>query len=98
MDATAQLCHPFYALRMYGVKRLCYDANDLYLGSLWPLPPLPDDCSVERVGKSGNLIVITSIKEPLTVSNPAHVAAVRRLSEVLERAGMLAPIPPAHPL
>jgi len=62
-----------------------------------PLPPLPEDCAVERVGELGNLVTITSIRERLTVSNPAYVAAVRRLSEVLERAGFLAPIPPAKP-
>jgi len=61
-----------------------------------PLPSLPKECSTERVGELGTLISITSINERLTISNPAHVALVRQLSEVLEQAGVLAPIPPTN--
>jgi hypothetical protein len=58
------------------------------------LPALPLECEVTRIDNFGNLIFISSLQS-ITVSNPDHVAAVRRLSEVLKRAGMLAPVPPA---
>jgi len=57
------------------------------------LPALSPECEVTRIDDLGNLILITSIQK-VTASNPAHVASIRRLSETLERAGMLAPTPP----
>jgi hypothetical protein len=59
-----------------------------------PLPKLPDDCEVTKVEGVGSLIVIGGI-DRLTASNPAHVEAVRRLSETLGAAGLLSPTPTA---
>jgi hypothetical protein len=58
-----------------------------------PLPKLPDGYEVIRIENLGSLIVIRGI-DRLTASNSAHVDAVRRLSEVLETAGLLVPTPP----
>jgi hypothetical protein len=57
-----------------------------------PLPKLPDDCEVTRIEGLGSLIVIKGI-DRLTASNPAHVEAMRRLSEALKGAGLLTPTP-----
>jgi hypothetical protein len=53
---------------------------------------LPQECAVTRIGTLGCLIATTSITK-ITASNPAQVTAVRQLSEILEKAGMLSPIP-----
>lgn len=57
------------------------------------LPALPEGCEVTRLEGQGSLIVLKGF-DRLTASNPAHVEAVWQLSDVLERAGMLAPTPP----
>ena len=57
------------------------------------LPPLPPECEVIRVDELGNLIYIKSIDRP-TVSNERHVQAIRNVSEILRKTGMLAPVPP----
>ena len=48
-----------------------------------PLPQLPEQYAVSRVGELGSLIVIKGI-ERLTASNPEHVAMVQQLSEALQ--------------
>jgi hypothetical protein len=58
-----------------------------------PLPALPKEYEVTRINGLGNVINITTI-DRLTMSNPAHIEAIRRLSEILEKAGMLAITPP----
>jgi hypothetical protein len=57
------------------------------------LPKLPDDYEVTRIEGLGSLIVIKGI-DRITASNPAHVAVVRKLSNLLNAAGLLGPIPP----
>jgi hypothetical protein len=58
------------------------------------LPALPKEYEITRINGFGSVIVITTI-DRLTVSNPVHIEAMRRLSEILEKAGMLAPTPPS---
>lgn len=58
------------------------------------LPALPPECEMTRVADLGNLICIKSIDRP-TVSNEAHVKAILDVSEILRKAGLLAPVPPA---
>lgn len=56
------------------------------------LPALPPECEVTRVADLGDLIYIKSIDRP-TASNEAHVKAIRDVSEILRKAGLLAPTP-----
>jgi len=56
------------------------------------LPRLPAEYQVTRIEGLGNLITITGI-DRITASNPAHVAAVQQLWEILIAAGLLPPTP-----
>jgi hypothetical protein len=56
------------------------------------LPALDSEFEVSRISNQGSLIVIPSIDRP-TVSKSPHVASIRTLSQILDRAGMLAPTP-----
>ncbi len=57
------------------------------------LPRLPREYETTDVEGLGSLIVIRGVGR-LTAANPAHVEAVRRLSQALDRAGLLQPTPP----
>jgi hypothetical protein len=57
------------------------------------LPPLPAPVRIEPVGKLGWLLTLSS--EPMTASNPEHVALTARVRELLDRAGLIErPRPP----
>ncbi len=58
------------------------------------LPPLPAPVRIEPVGSLGWLLVLSS--EPMTASNPEHVAFTTRVRELLDRAGLIE-IPQAPP-
>ncbi len=65
-----------------------------YVSDRYGKPPsLPREYEVSRVGNAGNLIVVSSIDRP-TILNRAHVESLRKLSNILEQAGMLSPTPP----
>jgi hypothetical protein len=51
------------------------------------LPPLPAPVRIEPVGKLGWLLVLSP--EPMTASNPEHVAFTTRVRELLDRAGLI---------
>ncbi|WNG61166.1 hypothetical protein F0U59_45485 [Archangium gephyra] len=51
------------------------------------LPPLPAPVRIEPVGKLGWLLVLSP--EPMTASNPEHVAFTARIRELLDRAGLI---------
>ncbi|WPB76101.1 Imm52 family immunity protein [Archangium violaceum] len=51
------------------------------------LPPLPAPVRIEPVGTLGWLLVLSS--EPMTASNPEHVAFTARIRELLDRAGLI---------
>jgi hypothetical protein len=57
------------------------------------LPELPPTCGTQHLEGLGTLIVLNGIKR-VSSSGIQHVKAVRSLSEVLKKAGMLAPLPP----
>ena len=60
---------------------------------LGTLPPLPAPVRIEPVGKLGWLVVLSP--EPMTASNPEHVAFTARIRELLDRAGLIErPQPP----
>ncbi|EPX61214.1 hypothetical protein D187_000997 [Cystobacter fuscus DSM 2262] len=52
------------------------------------LPPLPAPVRIEPVGTLGWLLVLSP--EPMTASNPEHVAFSSRIRELLDRAGLIA--------
>ncbi len=54
---------------------------------LGKLPPLPAPVRIEPVGTLGWLLVLSS--EPMTASNPEHVAFTARVRELLDRAGFI---------
>ena len=54
---------------------------------LGPVPPLPAPVRVEPVGSLGSLLILSP--EPMTASNPEHVALTSHVREVLERSGLL---------
>ncbi|KFA88598.1 Imm52 family immunity protein [Archangium violaceum] len=54
---------------------------------LGKLPPLPAPVRIEPVGKLGWLLVLSP--EPMTASNPEHVAFTARIRELLDRAGLI---------
>ena len=58
------------------------------------LPPLPAPVRIEPVGTLGWLLVLSP--EPMTASNPEHVAFTSRVRDLLDRAGLIArpPYPP----
>ncbi len=57
------------------------------------LPPLPAPVRIEPVGALGWLLVLSA--EPMTASNPEHVAFTARVRELLDRAGLIErPRPP----
>ena len=57
------------------------------------LPPLPAPVRIEPVGALGWLLVLSP--EPMTASNPEHVAFIARVRELLHRAGLIErPRPP----
>jgi hypothetical protein len=60
-----------------------------------PLPPLPAEYRVVRVGEKGNLIIVSDI-ERVTASNPGHVRLIRNLFEILRVAGLESPTPAAR--
>ncbi|MFL5358671.1 Imm52 family immunity protein [Archangium sp.] len=62
---------------------------------LGTLPPLPAPVRIEPVGALGWLLVLSP--EPMTASNPEHVAFTVRVRELLDRAGLIAR-PKAEPL
>jgi hypothetical protein len=62
---------------------------------LGSLPPLPAPVRIEPVGTLGWLLVLSP--EPMTASNPEHVAFTVRVRELLDRAGLIAR-PKAEPL
>jgi hypothetical protein len=62
---------------------------------LGTLPPLPAPVRIEPVGALGWLLVLSP--EPMTTSNPEHVAFTRRVRELLDRVGLIAR-PKAEPL
>jgi hypothetical protein len=62
---------------------------------LGTLPPLPAPVRIEPVGTLGWLLVLSS--EPMTASNPEHVAFTTRVRELLDRAGLIALPYPAPP-
>ncbi|WPB75571.1 Imm52 family immunity protein [Archangium violaceum] len=51
------------------------------------LPPLPAPVRIEPVGTLGWLLVLSP--EPMTASNPEHVALTARVREMLDRAGLI---------
>jgi len=51
------------------------------------LPPLPAPVRIEPVGALGWLLVLSP--EPMTASNPEHVAFTARIRELLDRAGLI---------
>jgi hypothetical protein len=54
---------------------------------LGKLPPLPAPVRIEPVGTLGWLLVLSS--EPMTASNPEHVAFTARVRDLLDRAGLI---------
>ncbi|HYO55131.1 Imm52 family immunity protein [Archangium sp.] len=54
---------------------------------LGTLPPLPAPVRIEPVGALGWLLVLSP--EPMTASNPEHVALTARVRELLDRAGLI---------
>ena len=60
---------------------------------LGTLPPLPAPVRIEPVGTLGWLLVLSP--EPMTASNPEHVAFTARVRELLDRAGLIARPQPA---
>ncbi|HYO67179.1 MAG TPA: Imm52 family immunity protein [Archangium sp.] len=54
---------------------------------LGKLPPLPAPVRIEPVGTLGWLLVLSP--EPMTASNPEHVAFTTRIRELLDRAGLI---------
>ncbi|HZI02626.1 MAG TPA: Imm52 family immunity protein [Archangium sp.] len=54
---------------------------------LGTLPPLPAPVRIEPVGTLGWLLVLSP--EPMTASNPEHVAFTARVRELLDRAGLI---------
>jgi hypothetical protein len=54
---------------------------------LGTLPPLPAPVRIEPVGALGWLLVLSP--EPMTASNPEHVAFTVRVRELLDRAGLI---------
>ncbi|HYO67798.1 MAG TPA: Imm52 family immunity protein, partial [Archangium sp.] len=54
---------------------------------LGKLPPLPAPVRIEPVGTLGWLLVLSP--EPMTSSNPEHVAFTARVRELLDRAGFI---------
>jgi hypothetical protein len=54
---------------------------------LGKLPPLPAPVRIEPVGTLGWLLVLSP--EPMTASNPEHVAFTARVRELLDRAGLI---------
>jgi len=54
---------------------------------LGSLPPLPAPVRIEPVGTLGWLLVLSP--EPMTASNPEHVAFTARVRELLDRAGLI---------
>ena len=61
---------------------------------LGTLPPLPAPVRITPVGTLGWLLVLAP--EPLLASEPEHVAHVARVRNLLDRAGLIAPRPPAN--
>jgi hypothetical protein len=60
---------------------------------LGTLPPLPAPVRIEPVGALGWLLVLAP--EPMSASNPEHVAFTARIRELLDRAGLIErPEPP----
>ena len=51
------------------------------------VPPLPAPVRIESVGELGWLLVLSP--EPMTASNPEHVAFTARVRELLDRAGLI---------
>jgi hypothetical protein len=87
---TAQVDSAVYPQQPYDGQRvgwLTYIADRH--GSL---PDLPPTCEVTRVDHLGSVILVKSINRP-SASVEAHVQELKRLSDVLEKAGMLAPVP-----
>lgn len=67
-----------------------------YLSSrLGRLPPLPAPVRIEPVGTLGWLLILSP--EPMTASNPEHVAFTARVRELLDRAGLIERPDPAPP-
>jgi hypothetical protein len=62
---------------------------------LGTLPPLPAPVRIEPVGALGWLLVLSP--EPMTASNPEHVAFTVRVRNLLDRAGLIA-LPEAEPI
>lgn len=54
---------------------------------LGTLPPLPAPVRIEPVGTMGWLLVLSP--EPMTASNPEHVAFTLRVRELLDRSGLI---------
>ena len=54
---------------------------------LGKLPPLPAPVRIEPVGALGWLLTLSP--EPMTASNPEHVAFTSRIRELLDRAGLI---------
>jgi hypothetical protein len=62
---------------------------------LGSLPPLPAPVRIEPVGTLGWLLILSP--EPMTASNPEHVAFTSRVRELLDRAGLIERPEPARP-
>lgn len=62
---------------------------------LGTLPPLPAPVRIEPVGELGWLLILSP--EPMTASNPEHVAFTARIRELLDRAGLIELSDPAAP-
>ncbi|MFY0570959.1 Imm52 family immunity protein [Archangium lansingense] len=54
---------------------------------LGTVPPLPAPVRIELMGELGWLLVLSP--EPMTASNPEHVAFTARVRELLDRAGLI---------
>ena len=54
---------------------------------LGTVPPLPAPVRIEPVGALGWLLLLSP--EPMTASNPEHVALTSRVRELLDRAGLI---------
>ncbi|HEX8436908.1 Imm52 family immunity protein [Archangium sp.] len=62
---------------------------------LGTVPPLPAPVRIEPVGALGWLLILSP--EPMTASNPEHVAFTARVRELLDRAGLIEIPEPERP-
>ena len=87
-DEVAVRSHAYDDLRPKLDKRRPYIGWLMYIPSaLGPVPPLSPPARVVSVGKKGAIIIAT--RERFTAANPAHVEALDKVAQALDRAGLL---------